>query len=52
MTKTQYISKLIIEAAERNGGDFRKALDEVCGAGTFARLASDVYDELRARSAA
>jgi hypothetical protein len=48
MTKTQHISKMILEAFARCG-DIKQALDEVCGAGTSAKLISEVYDELRRR---
>lgn len=47
MTKTQQISKLIIEAFGRSG-DIRQAIDEVCGAGSSARLISELYEHLRA----
>ena len=46
MTKTQYISKLILEAYARCG-DIRQALDEVCGAGMSEKLVSELYAELR-----
>lgn len=49
MTKTQQISALIAAEFARNGGDIAKALDAVCGAGTYAKLASEVYNELRAK---
>jgi hypothetical protein len=34
----------------RDGADVADALDDVCGAGTFQKLASDLYDRLRERS--
>lgn len=57
MTKTQAISKMIIDKmisvsnATGNGfGDkatVRTALDHVLGEGTYDKLVSDLYDELR-----
>ena len=47
MTKTQKISLLILKA-HASGMDIKAAIDHVCGAGTSAKLISDLYDELRA----
>jgi hypothetical protein len=47
-TTEQIISaKILIKVAE--GMTIDQALDEVCGAGTFAKLASDLYHQLRAK---
>lgn len=43
------ISALILAAYSTNGGDLRNAIDTVLGAGSFDKLAGDVYDTLRAR---
>ena len=59
MTKQHAISHLIIRKAEElaaaNGNErrdnIRAALDFVCGAGAYDRLASDLYDKLRQRAA-
>ncbi len=43
------ISRAIM-AKMAEGLPVNKALDAVCGAGTFAKLAGEVYDALRAKS--
>ena len=39
-----------ILALVAGGMPLREALDTVCGAGTFEKLAGDVYDTLRAQT--
>lgn len=46
MTKTQHISKLILEAAARTG-DIRKAIIEVCGQAAYDQMIDELYNELR-----
>lgn len=46
MTKTQAISAMIL-AEVAKGASVREALNAVCGAGSFERLAGDLYDALR-----
>jgi hypothetical protein len=50
MTATESVARVAIRVREliAAGVPARVALDEVCGAGTFDRLASDLYDTLRA----
>lgn len=50
MSKQQIISAKIL-ALVAGGMDVREALDKVCGAGSFERLASYLYDVLRAKAA-
>lgn len=60
MTKTQAISKMIMDKMESvasvNGWAFndaaavKAAIDHVLGEGTYDKLVSDLYDELRARA--
>lgn len=57
ITRTQYISRLIVEkiasVSSVNGWAFndaaalKVAVDHVLGAGTYDRIVSEVYDELR-----
>jgi hypothetical protein len=47
MTTDQIISAKII-AAMAQGMTIDQAIDSVFGAGTYAKLASDLYDSLRA----
>lgn len=47
MTKATAISLMILEAKNR-GLTIAEALDEVCGDGTYDKLVSELYDELRA----
>lgn len=47
--KTAFISSRIVAAMKANGGDIAKAFDSVMGAGSYAKLAGEVYHELRAR---
>lgn len=47
-TKNAEISRRILTAKE-SGMSVRDAIDLVLGAGTYAKLASDVYDEIRSR---
>jgi hypothetical protein len=49
MTKNQAISEMII-ALTKCGFSAREALDMVCGAGTYDKLAEEVYYELRRRA--
>lgn len=49
MTKTQAISTMIL-AKVVEGMSPRDAFDAVCGAGSFERLAGDLYDQLRERA--
>lgn len=48
-SKDQIISAriLLLVAA---GMDLREAFDQVLGAGTYSKLASDLYDALRAKA--
>lgn len=46
--KTKAISARIL-ALVAQGKSVRTAVDEVLGAGTFERVAGEVYDELRAK---
>lgn len=39
-----------ILAAQADGLDLPAAVDKVLGAGTYARIAGEVYDELRSRA--
>jgi hypothetical protein len=48
MTKTAAINALIAAEYKRNGGDIVAAFDAVLGAGSYAKLAADVYHSLRA----
>lgn len=50
MTKQQAISAKIATLVAQ-GMDISEALDAVCGAGTYEKLASDVYHGLRAKTA-
>lgn len=50
MTKNQAISAMIL-AKVAEGMDVREALDAVCGAGSFERLASNLYHQLRGEEA-
>ena len=47
MTKTQQISALILAATKANGGDIAKGFDAVFGEGAYAKLAGEVYHQLR-----
>lgn len=47
--KNAAISTKIIAAMKENGGDIVAAFDSVMGAGAYAKLAGEVYNELRAR---
>ena len=47
--KNAAISDLIIREVE-SGKTVREAIDSVCGAGSFDRLAEELYRELRAKS--
>jgi hypothetical protein len=49
MNKTQEISRRIIEKVSE-GMTVKDAINAVIGAGTFERLASDLYDDLRAKA--
>lgn len=49
--KNALISDLIIREVE-SGKTVPQAVDAVCGAGTFERLASDLYDAFRAEAVA
>jgi len=49
---TQFISEAkvaaaILAAMEQNGGDFVAAVDKVMGAGSYMKIAGDVYRALR-----
>jgi hypothetical protein len=48
MTTQQKISLAILTKVQA-GMSIEQAIDAALGAGTFSKLASDVYDELRAR---
>lgn len=58
MTKTEAISRMILDQLARSAAGtgnpctdavhVRAAIDAVLGEGTYDKLASDVYDELRA----
>ncbi len=50
MTTTQKISAMILAQMTQNGGNLREAINTVLGAGTFEKLASDVYDALKAKA--
>ncbi len=45
-TKNEAISRMIIEALD-NGHSVDEAIDAVLGAGTYAKVASELYDALR-----
>lgn len=47
--KNATISAMIVEKMGE-GMTVREALDAVCGAGTFAKLAGELYDEMRAKA--
>jgi hypothetical protein len=47
--KNAQISRMLLDAKERNGGDIRAAFDEVFGEGSFTAMAGAVYDAIRAR---
>lgn len=47
--KNAAISAMIV-AKMNEGMTVREALDAVCGAGTFEKLAGDVYDALRQKA--
>ena len=49
MTKTQAINDMII-ALTKMGFSAREALDMVCGAGTYDRMAEELYWEFRRRA--
>lgn len=46
MTKTQYISKLILEAHARCG-NIQQAMIEVCGRAAYDQMIDELYNELR-----
>ena len=48
MTKQEFISREILKDVER-GVELKDAFNEMLGEGEFERLASDIYDEFRAR---
>ena len=48
MTKTQEISRRIKNLVD-SGMPVKDAFDAVLGVGSYAKLASDLYDELRAK---
>jgi hypothetical protein len=58
MTKAQAISQMLIEKIEQlsnfkgvsfgHGDSVKEAIDFVLGEGTYDKLVSDLYDELRA----
>ena len=48
--KQALISAMIRREYQANGGDFIAAFDSVMGEGAYKKLASDVYNELRARA--
>lgn len=48
MTKTQKISAAIVAQVEA-GKSVKDAMNAVCGAGSFERLASELYNELRVK---
>jgi len=45
------IISLRIITLQRGGMTLPEAIDAVLGAGSYARIASDLYDELRAKAA-
>jgi len=49
--KNARISQMIIEEMAR-GSDIRTAIDRVLGAGTWQRIADELYDAFMARNAA
>lgn len=51
MTTNQKISAAIL-AHRANGKSVKEAIDAVLGAGTFEKLAGDLYDALNAKAAA
>lgn len=61
MTNAQFISLCLIEKMalvqksrgthQANAAVLRETIDSLLGAGTYDKLVSDVYDELRARAA-
>lgn len=52
MSKHQQISAKILQEMQANGGNLRAAFDAVMGEGAYMKLASDLYDALRAKAAA
>ena len=48
MTKTQAISQMILKAI-LEGKSEKEAINSVLGAGTFEKIAGDLYDKLRAK---
>jgi hypothetical protein len=48
-TKSLQINAMILAKFRSNGGDFRTAFDEVRGEGAYSKLASEIYDALRAK---
>jgi hypothetical protein len=61
MTKAQAISQMILDQAQAKANfrfssmatdvtAMKEAIDFVLGAGTYDRLVSDLYDELRAKA--
>lgn len=47
--KNAQISAKIMQAFQANGGDIAAAIDAVLGAGTYAQIASDVWEAARAK---
>lgn len=49
MTKHQQINALVAAEYFANGGDIKAAVDKVCGAGTYTKLAHAVWTAARAK---
>lgn len=47
--KNAEISRRILLAMQANGGDLPSAIDSVLGAGTYAQVASDLWEAARAK---
>lgn len=48
-TKSAAINNRVIAEYNSNGGDIREAIDTVLGAGSYAKMAGELYDALRAK---
>lgn len=48
--KNAAIAKMIVAEMNKNGGDIVEAFDKVFGEGSYAKLAGEVYNDLRAKA--
>lgn len=48
--KNQQISALIAIEYLRNGGDIAKAMDAVCGEGSYLKLVGEVWEAAQAKA--